>query len=50
MRSIQTIALVAVLGMASATGFAAGAPEVVAKDGDKAETKIEYVADMTGVT
>ena len=45
MKSIQTIALVAVLGMASAVGFAADAPEVVAKD-----KTIEYVADMTGVT
>ncbi len=48
MKSIQTLAIAAVIGMASVAGFAVGAPEVIAEE---AEAKtIEYVAGMTGVT
>jgi hypothetical protein len=47
MKTIKTIALVAVLGMAPTVGFAADDSVVVA---DEASKKIEYVAGMTGVT
>ena len=47
MKSIQTIALVAVLGMAPSVGFAADS--VVPAEEAEAKT-IEYVAGMTGIT
>lgn len=47
MKSIKTIALIAVLGLVPTVGFAADAVAVP----EKAEAKtIEYVAGMTGVT
>ena len=47
MKSIQTIALIAVLGMVPTVGFAADAVAVPVEV--EAKT-IEYVAGMTGIT